>query len=347
MKEKVLVAMSGGVDSSVAAYLLQSAGYDVSGLTLKLSDSTSEDIINLAALTAKAIGAPHYVLDLSDVFKKRVLEYFAKAYLKGLTPNPCVECNRYIKFEEVLKFAAEKGIYKVSTGHYAQIEHDNETDRYLLKKARDPSKDQSYFLYVLNQRILKDTLFPLGSYSKDEVRKIASNAGFNNSDRKDSQDVCFLPNGSYSDFVMSFAGAEIENEGNFIDQNGKVLGRHSGIHKYTIGQRKGLGISLGKPAFVVSKNIFDNTVTLADEESLYSDRLAASQINLISYDSLEQPMRLKVKTRYSQKEEWAKVFQIEEDKVIVEFDNPQRAITSGQSAVFYEDEYVVGGGIII
>ncbi len=345
--KKVLVAMSGGVDSSVAAYLLQSAGYDVSGLTLKLFNTMNEDIIYSAALTAKAIGVPHYVLNLADDFKQRVMDYFVNSYLKGLTPNPCVECNRYIKFEEVLKFAASKDILKISTGHYAQIEYDNCSGRFLLKKAKESSKDQSYFLYVLNQRILKDTLFPLGTLTKEDVRKIAKEAGFENAGRKDSQDICFLPNGSYADFVMEYATSDIKDDGYFIDPKGKVLGRHKGIHQYTIGQRKGLGIALGKPAFVVSKNILNNTVTLADENALYSNRLRAGQINMISYESLEQPMRLKVKTRYSQSEQWARVFQVESDELVVEFESPQRAITAGQSAVFYEDEYVVGGGVII
>lgn len=351
---KVIVAMSGGVDSAVSAHLI-SKSHEALGVTMKLHDESdnliygensccsNQDIAD-AKSVCDIVGIPHEVHDFGAAFKEAVIADFINCYKNGLTPNPCVLCNKKIKFQELLRMAMERGYDTVATGHYARIER-AENGRYLLKKAVDLTKDQSYVLYSLTQEQLAHTLFPLGEMSKEEARNLAESIGFVNARKHDSQDICFIPDGNYVSFIEKTTGETFE-KGNFVDLQGNVLGRHDGIIKYTIGQRKGLGIALGEPMYVANKNLSDNTVTLARNSELFSTTLTANNINLIAYNSIPSPLRIKAKIRYNQKEQPATVEQIDADRIKVIFDEPQRAITRGQSVVLYDGDIVVGGGII-
>lgn len=352
---KALVAMSGGVDSSVAAVLLKEQGYDAVGATLRLF--TNEDIklsssktccslddVRDARSAAFKLGMEHYVFNFGDRFRECVIDRFNKAYINGDTPNPCIDCNRFIKFDALLKRAEIMECDFIATGHYVRRAYDEKTGRYILKKGKDHRKDQSYVLYSLTQEQLSKTLFPIGEYTKAETRKIAEEHGLLNAHKPDSQDICFVPDGDYASFIERDTGISFP-EGDFIDLNGNVLGRHRGIIRYTVGQRKGLNISLGKPAYVVSKNIEDNTVTLGENEDLFTTALIARDINLISIEKLSEPMRVTAKTRYSQTEKPAVIYP-EGSGIRLVFDEPQRAITTGQAVVFYSGEIVVGGGTI-
>lgn len=353
---KILIAMSGGVDSSVAAYLVTKQGYSSAGATMKLFDN--EDIglsgdspccsdadIADAKKVAESLGMEHYVFNLSDSFKERVIEKFIADYENGATPNPCVECNRYIKFDGLMQCASKLNFDAVATGHYARIEKDG-SGRFLLKKAVDLSKDQSYVLYSLTQEQLSRTVFPLGGLSKAEVREIAAEQHFINANKHDSQDICFVKDGDYVDFVEQYLNKRYEH-GLFIDLNGNTLGEHKGIIRYTIGQRKGLGLALPCPMYVVSKSIEDNTVTLGYNEDLFSRSLDATNVNLIVCERIDSAIRVKAKVRYKHAEQWATVEQTGENSIHIEFDEPQRAITKGQAVVLYDDDIVVGGGTII
>ena len=348
-KNSVLVAMSGGVDSAAAALLLQKEGYDISGITMRLfSESAENEAFDENSVQAKAIadklGFSHFSVDLSSCFNESVILPFIEDYKNGKTPNPCVECNKKLKFGKLFDITDKEGFDFLATGHYAKIEKDINGE-FLLKKATDEKKDQSYFLWSLKKEILPRILLPLGTFTKDEIRAIARENGFSNADRGDSQDICFIPDGDYTAFLEKSGAVEFK-KGNFVDLNGNILGVHNGIERYTIGQRKGLGISLGKPTFVCKKSITDNTVTLCDDIQLYKKELRASNINLLINSTLEKETRLQAKIRYRHTPATATVKQTDENTISVIFDEPQRAITKGQSLVLYDGDIVIGGGII-
>ncbi len=356
MSKKVLIAMSGGVDSSVTAYLMKQAGYDCAGATMKLfgkndiyssenGSCISEDNAAEAKKLAALLSMPFSIVDFSDKFKECVIENFIYAYENGMTPNPCIVCNRHLKFDALFEYAREHGYDYIATGHYAQIHFNEATGRYELIKACDETKDQSYVLYSLSQYQLAHAFFPLGSMRKSEVRSIAAKNGFENAEKKESQDICFVPDGSYTDFIEHYTGKKYP-EGDFIDTNGNVLGKHKGIIHYTVGQRKGLGLSFSQPMYVSHVDPEANTVTLAENDALFSRTLTAHNINLVSIPEITSPIRVKAKARYRHKEQWATVTQPDKDTLYVEFDEPQRAITKGQSVVLYDGDVVVGGGII-
>ena len=357
MNKKAIIAMSGGVDSSVAAYLMKKQGFECMGVTMKLFQNEdvgiskehsccSLDDIDDARSVAYALDMPYHVFNFSDRFDECVIKKFVSSYEHGCTPNPCIDCNRYLKFDKLYSRAKELGYDYVVTGHYARIEQDQKSGRFLLKKAVDDTKDQSYVLYSLTKEQLSRTLFPLGSLTKNETRKIAEAQGFVNARKHDSQDICFVINGKYGDFIKSYTGNDYP-EGDFVDLEGRVLGRHKGIIYYTIGQRRGLGLSLKESLYVCKLDIENNRVVLGKDSDLYSTSLKANNINLISVDNIEKPLHLKAKTRYRQKEQWATVTQTDSDILSIEFDEPQRAITSGQAVVLYDGDVVVGGGTII
>lgn len=342
-KIKVMCGMSGGVDSSVSAVLLMESGYEVSGATLELCNKEFFADKGDAKAVCEALGISHYTFDFTEEFKKNVIDNFIDEYIIGRTPNPCIVCNKKIKFSKMLQEAEKLGMDKIATGHYAQIiEKDG---RYLLKKAADQSKDQTYVLYCLNQEQLSKTLFPLGRLTKGEVRACAEQNGFINADKPDSQDICFVPDGDYASFIENCTGVKSE-KGYYVNQNGEILGEHKGVIRYTIGQRKGLGIALGKPAFVIDKNPELNTVTLGEEEALFYKKIFVEDLNFIPFDELTAEMRVTAKLRYRHKEQPAKIYPAN-GGVVLEFDEPQRAPSPGQSAVFYDGDYVVGGGIIV
>ena len=351
-----IIAMSGGVDSSVAAWLMKEQGFDCIGVTMKLfynediglsreNSCCSLDDVEDARSVCYKIDMPYYVFNFSDRFKHDVIDRFIRAYENGMTPNPCIDCNRYLKFNKLYHRARELDRHYVVTGHYARIDRDSDTGRYLLKKGLDPSKDQSYVLYAMTQDQLAHTLFPLGELTKDQTRQIAESQGFINARKHDSQDICFVQTGDYAAFIEEQTGKKCP-EGNYIDKDGNVLGRHRGVIHYTIGQRKGLGIALCEPMYVCAIDPEANTVTLGRNEDLFSRSLIAKDVNLISVPSIDTPMKVKAKIRYRQQEQPATVTQIDEDTIRIDFDEPQRAITKGQSAVLYDGDIVVGGGTI-
>ena len=347
MNKSVLIAMSGGVDSSVAAWLLMQEGWLCQGAVMRLLPDAcgSQKDVQDAGQVAALLGIPFEVLPFQDNFRKDVIDPFVRAYQEGRTPNPCLECNRCLKFGRFLHAAEDRGLHSVATGHYARVEFDSVRGRWLLKKALDLPKDQSYFLYSLSQYQLGRTLFPLGTLTKQQVREIAEQQGFVNAGKHDSQDICFVPDGDYAGFIQRWTGAPLV-PGDFLDLNGQIVGRHRGAVRYTLGQRKGLGLAMGAPVYVCGKDMGANTVTVGPEDVLFSRRVRVENLNWIAIENLSGPLRVKVKLRSRHLEQWA-VIQPEEHGVLTVFDELQRAVTPGQAAVFYDGDSVVGGGTIV
>lgn len=352
-----LIAMSGGVDSSAAAALTKKMGYNCIGVTMKLRESSADctekscctaDDAEDARNAAYSLGMKFYVFNMAREFEKNVIDRFVDAYERGFTPNPCIDCNRFMKFGLLHEKAAALGCDYIVTGHYARIEYLENIGRWVLKRAKNLSKDQSYVLYSMTQEQLSSTLLPLGEFEdKQQVRELAENLGLLNAQKRESQDICFVPDGDYTEFIRQRTGKNYP-AGNFLDINGKIIGEHSGIIKYTIGQRKGLGTGFGERMYVCDKNVQNNTVTLGREENLYSCGLTADDFNWILYENPPRtPIEVTVKTRYNGKEAPARVWADDSGIVHAEFLQPQRAVACGQAAVFYSGDIVVGGGRII
>lgn len=345
----VLVGMSGGVDSAASALLLKQKGYFPIGCTLQLyhradSGCGSQREAEDARTVAQQMGMEFYILDRTSDFEDKVIGDFIHTYCAGQTPNPCIQCNRWIKFESLLQKADELGAAYIATGHYARVRFDEEQNRWQLLRGVDRAKDQSYVLYPLSQKILSRLLLPVGEFEKPEVRKIVELEGLHNAHKPDSQDICFVPDGDYVDFLCSNGVSLLP--GDFVDQSGRVLGQHRGQVCYTTGQRRGLGVSADRPLYVVRKNGNNNTVLLGDESDLYTRTVWAEEFNWVSLSPVLQPLRITAKTRYSQREAAAILYPEKDGRVRVEFDEGQRAVTPGQSLVCYFNEMVVGGGII-
>ncbi len=352
--KKVIVGMSGGVDSSVAALLLKKQGYDVIGVNLDLLPNSSSNkpcsnatSIEDAKKVCEKLDIPFYTLDFKNTFKKNVIDYFAKEYMDGHTPNPCIACNRYVKFEELLNQALNKfNADYIATGHYAKIEYNKENGRYYIVESASASKDQTYVLYNLTQKQLKHILMPLGDYTKEEIRTIAKENGLENASKSDSQEICFVEDNNYAKFIQDNYNYK-SKPGNFIDTDGNILGKHKGIIHYTIGQRRGLGLSLKEPLYVTKLDVKNNNVILSKNDTLFSNSLICSKCNFMPFEKLEKPMIVSAKIRYSAKKSEATIYPLENGDVKVLFKEPQRAITPGQAIVFYNDNVVIGGGTII
>lgn len=345
MASSALIAMSGGVDSSVAAFLMKQAHYRCGGAIMRMWEDGADRAAADAKAVADRLGMEFHILDASEPFRQQVVDYFIRSYEDGLTPNPCIQCNRYLKFSYFLDAALAMGYDTIVTGHYAQIRQDPKTGRFLLCKAADSAKDQSYFLSCLNQHQLSHTRFPLGALTKEEVRAIAEAQGFINARKKDSQDICFVPDGDYVAFMKRYTGKEYP-AGDYLDLQGNVVGKHCGAVCYTLGQRKGLGIALGAPVYVCSKDMETNTVTVGPESALFATTVLADNWNWFPFDTLTEPIRVMAKARYRHIPQPATVIPLENGAAKVVFDTPQRAMTPGQTVALYDGDIVVGGGII-
>lgn len=354
---KVVIGMSGGVDSSVAAYLLKEQGYDVVGVTMQIWQDEENFVqeenggccglsaVDDARRVANQIGIPYYVMNFKDSFKENVIDYFVKDYLDAKTPNPCIACNRYVKWESLLKRSLDIGADYIATGHYARvIQLDN--GRYALKKSATAAKDQTYALYNLTQHQLAHTLMPVGEYTKEQIRELANKIDLRVANKPDSQEICFVPDNDYAGFIEKTTGKK-SLPGNFVDRNGTVIGKHKGLIHYTIGQRKGLNLSLGKPAFVVELRPETNEVVIGDNQDVFFDTLYANQLNFMSIEDLDGKMDVVAKIRYSHQGTPCTIEKVDKDVVKVEFHEPVRAITPGQAVVFYDEDIVVGGGTIL
>lgn len=355
-KKKVVIGMSGGVDSSVAAALLIDEGYEVIGLTMRLWDSEEQDgvccnssAVEDAKFVCQKLGIEHYVVDFRKEFERCVIDYFVDEYQNGRTPNPCIVCNKFLKFDAMFREAEKLGADYIATGHYARVEFDADTERYLLKRSDSVSKDQTYALYSLSQEQLSKIIMPLAKLeNKSETRAIAEKLGLITSKKPDSMEICFIPDNDYASFIKRRTGKE-DVPGNFVDADGNVMGQHRGIIHYTVGQRKGLGVTFGKPMFVLRIDAEKNEVVLGEKGTEFSDSLIADKLNFITFDELTKPIRVAAKVRYSAREAEATVEPIGDSRAKVTFDSPQRAITPGQAVVFYEigGDSVIGGGVIV
>ena len=357
MGKKVVVGMSGGVDSSVAAYLLKQQGYDVVGVTMQIwQDESHEEIENkggccgLSAVddarrVAAMLDIPYYVMNFKSEFKRDVIDYFVREYLAGRTPNPCIACNRYVKWESLLTRSIQIGADYIATGHYARI-CELPNGRYAIRNSVTAKKDQTYALYNLKQEQLKRTLMPIGDYTKEQVRKIAEDIGLMVAGKPDSMEICFVPDNDYASFIEKETGVT-SVPGDFVDVDGNVIGKHKGVIHYTVGQRKGLGIALGKPAFVVAIRPEQNQVVIGEDRDVYTERLYANNLNFMSVGNITEPVHVKAKIRYSHEGAYCTVRKIDSDTIECIFDQPVRAVTPGQAVVLYDGEYVLGGGTII
>lgn len=356
-KGKVVVGMSGGVDSSVAAWLLKEQGYDVIGVTMQIWQDEENIVqeenggccglsaVDDARRVAAAIGIPYYVMNFKDEFQKSVIEYFTKEYLAGRTPNPCIACNRYVKWEALLQRSLSIGADYIATGHYARIEY-LPNGRYAIRRSATMEKDQTYALYNLTQEQLARTLMPVGEYSKDRIREMADEIGLLVAHKPDSQDICFVPDGDYASFIENTTD-QVLPTGNFVTPEGKVLGKHKGIIHYTVGQRKGLGLALGYPAFVLEIRPETNEVVIGTYEESLTYTVRANELNFMSVEQITEPVRIFAKIRYNHKGAWCTVERTGEDEIVCTFDEPIRAATPGQAVVLYDGEYVLGGGTIL
>lgn len=356
MEKTVLIAMSGGVDSSVAAALMLDQGYTCAGAMMKLFDNAdtcvsrersccSLDDAKDARAVAARLDIPFYVFNFTDRFRTEVMQRFAESYQKGHTPNPCIDCNRYVKFQHFLHRAREISYHYMATGHYAQIAYDSGSQRYLLKKGVDTEKDQSYVLYAMTQDQLAHTLLPLGGFNKQQVRELASTYGFINAQKKESQDICFVPDGDYASFIQGFTGSTPKS-GHFVDTHGNILGNHKGIIHYTIGQRRGLGLSAPEPVYVCDIVPEENMVVVGTAKEVFSNTLTATDLNLIAFDRITAPLKAYAKVRYRHAEQAVTIHPVDENTLHLEFHTPQRAVTKGQAVVLYDGDVVLGGGTI-